>query len=99
MKTFLWATVLLAAAAGGGLLPADAAEPRYDRTLEKAAATIAAGKMGELRGGFAFAQRVLLVPPVLRAPMAAEATGRRPADAQDDGLVPAVERPRSHSIY
>lgn len=97
MKTFVWATVVLAAAAGG-LAPAGAVEMRYDRTLEKAAATIAASKMGEMRGGFAFAQRPLLLPP-MPAAMVTQAPRTRLADAADDGLVPAVERPRTHGVY
>ena len=98
MKTFVWAAVVLAGAAGG-LAPAGAVEMRYDRTLEKAAATIAAGKMGELRGGFAFAQRPLLLPPMPAAAMVTQAPRTRLADAADDGLMPAVERPRAHAIY
>ena len=68
---------------------ANAAEPRYDHKLEEAAARIAAAKMGDIRGGFAFRDKPQFVvvqdtppPPVRHA---------EPDMTSDDGLVPAVD--------
>ena len=37
------------------------AEMRYDQKLEQAAMEIVAGKIGDIRGGFSYAQKVQLV--------------------------------------
>ena len=58
MKTTIVAALALAAS-----LTAAMAEQRYDRRLEAAAISIAASKMGQLRGGFdADAQPVFVSP-------------------------------------
>lgn len=67
-----------------------AAEPQYDRVLEKAAVDIVAANIGTLRGGFAYNQVPQMivvqdVPPPRRAPA--------------DGLVPAVERPSASQLF
>lgn len=56
MNRIISAATMLAAAT----LPS-IAEVRYDRSLEKAAMAIVAGKMGELRGGFSYSQKPRLV--------------------------------------
>jgi len=95
MKSFLCGVALLAAMAA----PATA-ETRYDRNLEKAVQDIVAGKMGNIRGGFSYKQvpQLVVVPeaaPVAPAPVEAprkEASG-------NDGLVPAVERRVSRTVF
>ena len=78
-----------------GLAAAGAAELRYDRNLEKAAASIAASRMGDIRGGFSFRDKPQFVV-VKAAPAALQDGAARDAAGQgrgDDGLLPAVERP------
>ncbi|TIX24179.1 hypothetical protein [Mesorhizobium sp.] len=93
MKTLLCGAALCAA-----IVAPAAAETRYDRSLEKAAMGIIAGKMGDIRGGFSYKQVPQLV--VVPAPAAViehpreEATGK-----PDDGLSPAVERQVSRTIF
>lgn len=53
MKT----ATMIAASAALLAWAANAAEPRYDRKLEKAAIEIAAAKVGDIRGGFAFGDK------------------------------------------
>lgn len=67
-----------------------AAEPRYDRVLEKAAVDIVAATIGTLRGGFAYNQ----VPQMI---VVQDAPPPRKAPA--DGLVPAVERPSASQLF
>lgn len=71
---------------------ADAAEQRYDHTLEASAARIAASRMGDIRGGFSFGQKPQFVV-VQSAPAMTAADSPPPAAAPTDGLVPAVEGP------
>jgi len=71
---------------------AGAAEPRYDHNLERAAARIAAAKMGDIRGGFSFRDKPQFVV-VRSAPAMTTASGGVPADPPDDSLMPAVEGP------
>jgi hypothetical protein len=95
MKTLLCGVALCAV-----LVAPAVAETRYDRSLEKAAVGIVAGKMGNIRGGFSYKQVPQLVVVPGAAPAAVterpreEATGR-PAD----GLSPAVERRVSRTIF
>ncbi|SMH41339.1 hypothetical protein [Mesorhizobium australicum] len=62
MKTTIVAALALAAS-----LTAAMAEQRYDRKLEAAAISIAASKMGELRGGFGVDARPVFVSPIDRS--------------------------------
>ena len=54
-----------------------AAEKPYDRKLEQAVMRIVAAKMGEIRGGFSYAQQ----PQLIRAPSAAPRPPREEASA------------------
>ncbi|CAN7651162.1 hypothetical protein [Mesorhizobium sp. LjRoot246] len=95
MKTLLCGAVLYVA-----IVAPAAAETRYDRSLEKAAMGIIAGKMGGIRGGFSYKQVPQLVVVPAPAPAAViehpreEATGK-----PDHGLSPAVERQVSRTIF
>ncbi|ESZ29833.1 MULTISPECIES: hypothetical protein [unclassified Mesorhizobium] len=97
MKTLLCGAALCAV-----IVAPATAETRYDRSLEKAAMGIIAGKMGDIRGGFSFKQVPQLV--VLPAPVSAPAVAIEPAREQasggrEDGLSPAVERPVPRSVF
>ncbi len=95
MKSLLCGAAFLAGIAG-----ASAAEPRYDHALEKAAAGIVAARIGDLRGGFSFGQKLRLVPDAAPAPGNAEPPRHEePADVAIDGLVPAVERPAARVTF
>ncbi|MCA0012445.1 hypothetical protein LB561_17030 [Mesorhizobium sp. B292B1B] len=88
MRTFLYGTAVFAVM----VVPA-AAETRYDRNLEKAAAGIVAGKMGDIRGGFSYKQVPQLVPDAAPVPAVPVEHSREQASGNaDDGLSPAVER-------
>ncbi|TIM62238.1 MAG: hypothetical protein E5Y52_24855 [Mesorhizobium sp.] len=91
MKSFLCGMALLSAMAA----PV-AAETRYDRNLEKAVMDIVAGKMGNIRGGFSYKQAPQLVVPQEAAPAPAEP---REQASHNDGLMPAVERRVSRTIF
>ena len=94
MKTVLCGVAFFAAMA----VPAGA-ETRYDRNLEKAVMDIVAGKMGGLRGGFSFKQvPKLVVLPEATPAMPATEPPRNEASG-NDGLMPAVERPVSRTIF
>jgi hypothetical protein len=94
MKSFLCGMALLAAT----VAPA-AAEMRYDRNLEKAMTDIVAGKMGNIRGGFTYKQvpQLVVVPEVV--PAAPAPVEPRKQAANNDGLVPAVERRVSRIVF
>ncbi|MDG4876529.1 hypothetical protein P9273_15650 [Mesorhizobium sp. WSM4935] len=95
MKMLLCGVALLAAMA----MPA-AAETRYDRNLEKAVRDIIAAKMGNIRGGFSYQQRpqfVVLPEAVPAAPTPVEPP--RKEASGNDGLVPAVERQVSRTVF
>jgi len=95
MKTLLCGMVLWAAMAA----PA-AAETRYDRSLEKAVLDIVAGKMGNIRGGFSYKQAPqFVVVPDAPAPVAAPAEPPRKEASGNDGLMPAVERQVSRTVF
>ena len=54
--------IMLSGVAMLAMLAAPAfAETRYDHKIEKAAMEIVAGKIGDLRGGFSYAEKVQLV--------------------------------------
>ncbi|MFC3208627.1 hypothetical protein [Aquamicrobium soli] len=54
-------TIVIGMAALAILTAPAFAEMRYDRKLEQAAMEIVAGKIGDLRGGFIYTQKVQLV--------------------------------------
>ncbi len=56
MRTTLSAVAVLAMFAAPAF-----AEMRYDHKIEQAAMEIVAGKIGDIRGGFSYAQKVQLV--------------------------------------
>ncbi|OBQ82251.1 hypothetical protein [Mesorhizobium sp. WSM3873] len=94
MKSFLCGMALLSAMAA----PV-AAETRYDRNLEKAVMDIVAGKMGNIRGGFSYKQAPQLVVLPEAAPTAPAPAEPREQASNNDGLMPAVERPVSRTIF
>ena len=75
------------------------AETRYDRKLEQAVVEIVAGKMGDIRGGFSYKQvpQFVVVPDVPVVPV--EPPRKQASGDAGDGLVPAVERPVSRTIF
>jgi hypothetical protein len=94
--------VLWAGAVVFGLLTAPVhADTQYDRKLEKAVMDIVAGKIGDIRGGFAFdAKPVLITVPETKLP--GPDPMRRTYSALDpwqDGLAPAVERRIAPEIF
>ena len=97
MKTLLMGAALM------GLLTVPArADTQYDRKFEQAAIEIVAGKIGDIRGGFAFD-----VQPITMIPQDQMSTGSipernaslSPSDAWRDGLAPAVERKVSRIVF
>lgn len=67
------------------------AEPRYDRKLEEAAMAIVAAKIGDIRGGFAFDARPVMV--VLRDDAVMGTTDMNAARfAPPDGMARATDR-------
>jgi hypothetical protein len=99
MKTLLLGAALL------GLLtvPADAdTDTKYDRKLEQAAIDIVAGKIGGIRGGFAFDVHPVLV--IVHDQMSTGSVPPRNAsalssDALRDSLAPAIERKATRIIF
>ena len=91
------ACVVVAAAATAQV--AEAAEERYDRRLDEAAAGIAASRMGSLRGSFDPGVVPLLVEPMLREPPARLRRPRPPAKPPIwvDGLAVAIEKKQAAS--
>ncbi|UVK44325.1 hypothetical protein BPNPMPFG_006237 [Mesorhizobium sp. AR07] len=97
MKTLLCGVALSAV-----IVAAAAAETRYDRSLEKAAMGIIAGKMGDLRGAFSYKQvpQLVVVPDPGAAPAVPPEHPREQASGdRDDGLSPAIERQVSRTIF
>ncbi|TPI44917.1 hypothetical protein FJW05_20760 [Mesorhizobium sp. B2-9-1] len=95
MKTLLCGVALFAAVT----VPV-AAETRYDRNLEKAVLDIVAGKMGNIRGGFSYKQVPQLVVLPDATPIAATPVEPPRKEASgNDGLMPAVERQVSRTIF
>lgn len=89
------ACAVLAAAATAQVC--EAAEDRYDHRLDKAAAEIAASRMGGLRGGFEPGQVPAIVEPADLKPQAPARRERRPAPVWVDGLAVAIEKQSSVS--
>jgi hypothetical protein len=77
--------ILLAAAFLLATPPLAGAQEKYDQALEQSVLKIVAARMGELRGGFGFAER----PVMIRAAAQDEP---RPVDGWVDGLAPARQR-------
>ena len=94
MRTLLCGVALLAVIAAPAV-----AETRYDRKLEQAVVEIVAGKMGNIRGGFSYKQvpQLVVVPDVPVVPV--EPPRKQASGDAGDGLVPAVERPVSRTIF
>lgn len=93
--------VLISAALAAAIATPVFAETEYDRKLEKAAADIVAAKMGELRGGFAFDARPVLIlfePAESRDRTTTSAIARATLAAAEDDLAPAIERRISRAI-
>jgi hypothetical protein len=95
MKSFLCGMALLAAT----VAPV-AAEMRYDRNLEKAVTDIVAAKMGTIRGGFSYKQvpQFVVLPEAAPAAQAPVEPPRKEASG-NDGLMPAVERKVSRTVF
>ncbi len=69
-----------------------AAEQRYDRRLEEAAMAIIAARIGDIRGGFAFGGRpVMVIAP--KGDAAADNARMAATERLPDGLQRAIERP------
>ena len=94
MRTLLCGVALLAIIAAPAV-----AETRYDRKLEQAVVEIVAGKMGGIRGGFSYKQvpQLVVVPDAPVVPV--EPPRKQASGDAGDGLVPAVERPVSRTIF
>lgn len=67
-------------------------EPRYDRKLEEAAVAIVAAKMGDIRGGFAFDAKPMMVVVRDEIVMGTTDVGATRRAAPPEGLARAVER-------
>lgn len=98
----LWAGAALI----GLVATSAAAETQFDRSIEQAAIDIAVGKLGGIRGGFAFDARPSLVAVQPQVPMLprvepvyvrTETVTRE--DVWQDGLAPAVEARTSHVVF
>ena len=75
------------------------AETRYDHRIEQAAIEIVAGKIGDIRGGFAFNAK-----PVFVAGQDALTTGSVSVPTAEDGtwpdgLAPAIEGRASRTLF
>ena len=89
MTKMLAALAAVGAATAMLVSAANAAEPRYDRKLELAAAGIAAAKVGDIRGGFSYRDKPQFV--VVRSAPQPPVRHVEPDATRDDGLVPAVD--------
>jgi hypothetical protein len=94
MKSFLCGMALVMAM----VVPA-AAETRYDRNLERAVMDIVASKIGDIRGGFSYKQipKLVVLPEI--APAAPTPVEPPKQASNNDGLMPAVERPVSRIVF
>jgi hypothetical protein len=94
MRT-LWA----GAAVFGLAANSAAAETRYDHRIEQAAIQIVAGKIGDIRGGFAFDAKPVFVTvqdPVKTGSVSPAAAANGTAS---DRLAPAVEGKALHTLF
>jgi hypothetical protein len=89
MTRVMWAFVALSVVT----VPASA-EHRYDRKLEQAAMRIVAGKMGDIRGGFTYKQKLQLV---IAQDTLSPDTGpsQKPDSATSPSIVAPTDRPNS----
>lgn len=86
---------ICAVLAGALAVPA-AAQSRYDRKLEEAAAAIVAAKIGNIRGSFAFdAKPVMIVvrDDVVMGSTLTDAASIAAEERLPDGLERAIDRP------
>ena len=88
MKALVCAVVVVA------LVGPSAAQSRYDRKLEEAAMAIVAAKVGDIRGGFAFDARPMMV--VVQDDIVMGTTDMSAAQAAPDkppeGMARAIDR-------
>jgi len=94
-------TLCIGLAAIGLLTTSAVAETPYDRKLEQAAIDIVVGKIGEIRGGFAFdAKPFLVVTPDSASSGPVDMRGAYSVlDPWQDGLAPAIERKTPPDIF
>ncbi|PBB27482.1 hypothetical protein FJV83_03050 [Mesorhizobium sp. WSM4307] len=95
-------TLLCGVALSAVIVAPAVAETRYDRSLEKAAMGIIAGKMGDIRGGFSYKQvpqLVVLPDPVPPPATATEHPAVQASGDRDEGLSPAIERQVPRTIF
>ena len=88
------AAILVAAFLAGS---AKASDNRHDERLARAAAEIAASRMGELRGGLDIGARPILVEPMANLPRPSAQLKAPRDNVWDRGLAIAVERKSSAS--
>ena len=101
MKTLLLGAALLGLLTVPAVADTDT-DTRYDRKLEQAAIDIVVGKIGGIRGSFAFDVQPLSV--LVHDQMSTGSVPQRNAsalrsDAWRDGLAPAIERKANHIIF
>src|SRR3954469_24228417 len=95
-------TLLLGAALLGLLTVPAGADTKYDLKLEQAAIDIVAGKIGDIRGGFAFDVQplsVLIHDQMSTGSVPQRNAGALPGDAWRDGVAPAIERKATRIVF
>jgi hypothetical protein len=91
---------LWAGAAVFGLAASSAvAETRYDRRIEQAAIEIVAGKIGDIRGGFAFNVKPVFVTGQDSIKTGSVSTSMTADGASRDGLAPAIEGKALRTLF
>ena len=91
---------LWAGAAVLGLAASSAvAETRYDHRIEQAAIEIVAGKIGDIRGGFAFNVRPVFVTGQDAVKTGSVSSPTAQNGISGDGLAPAVEGKALRSLF
>ncbi|MHA6644136.1 hypothetical protein [Mesorhizobium sp. A623] len=75
------------------------AEMRYDRNLEKAAMAIVASKIGDIRGGFTYKQKVQLVVRNGDARRTVNDAGDQPAGGVSQGSPPPASASPSITAF
>jgi hypothetical protein len=94
----LWAGAFAAAILTGGA----SAETRYDRSIEHAAKTIVAQKIGDIRGGFSFDAKPMFVAERLDMIKTGSIAAPSPTTSSGpwrDGLAPAIDRKLSRKFF
>lgn len=89
MRPLICASAALAFA----VVPAGA-EHRYDRKLEQAAMRIVAEKIGDIRGGFSYGQKLRFVMAQDTLPQGAELS-QKPDMSVTPSIIAPVDRPKS----